>query len=250
LLIEQYFFLLFPIVPIKLFLTLVTMLINIVTCAFNSSQFTEMHVRSIADQAGDLIHWVGVDGCSKTLSAFEANMHDRMRLFSIKKNKGKALMQNSLVSLIGEGQQILLFDSDDYLAKGSVKAFPVATGQEIYSLPMVNSDDPMKIKKAEAIMLMRSDTYFYMGGFRPEIACGHDTCFRQRYEKATGREVKFLRTLPAFIRNRHPQSLTRHPSTGMGSTYRRQVKTLVSEEIHKGNLLITYKIHERLTQHL
>jgi hypothetical protein len=223
-------------------------MINIVTCAYRSARFAEDHVAFIAKQKGDYTHWVGVDGCEETLIRYKALMHPKMRLFYSKKNVGKALMQNSLVAIIGAGEKILFFDSDDYMVSGTLERLPEVYHPQVYCLPMRNSDEVNRVKPGTAIMLMQTETYFHMGGFRTEYLCGHDSCFRSRYEKVFNRKVQMLENCPAFIRNRHPESLTMRPDTSLKSEYRRWVRDFVRNEINLGHWIVEYKSLHSLTE--
>lgn len=219
---------------------------NIITCAYKSALFAKKHVAAILKQKGDWMHYVGVDGCPETLKAYQALKHDRMRLFSIPKNHGKPFMQNSLVA-VAQGH-ILLFDSDDYMAEGTIENLPRDPGYDVYRLQMINSDQPTAIKNATAILYMNSAVYAKMGGFRTDIKCSHDTCFNERYMKQSGRSIITLDKIPPFTRNRHPMSLTMHPDTAIGSQFRNLMRQKINRDIDNGKWVIPYEILPKLTE--
>lgn len=220
-------------------------MVSIITCAYNSAKFAEEHVKSILQQKGEWLHYVGVDGCEETLKAYKKLKHSRMRLFSIPENKGKAFMQNTLVS-IARGN-ILLFDSDDFMSLVTIENLPTAPGENVYRLSMLNSNENI-LRPATAILYMHSDIYLKMGGFRTDIKCTHDTCFSNRYEKLTRKEIITLKNIQPFIRNRHPESLTMHPDTGLKSLYRKQARQKIDDDIYRGKLQIPYIQLDKITE--
>ncbi len=216
-------------------------MVNIITCSHKAICFLEKHIEAIRTQKGEFIHWIGVDGDRETLEEVIRHRHDRMRIFYSRGNVGKALLQNSLAAYVGQRQKILFFDADDYMAQGTIASLPDDLGDQIFSLPMINSNDLGRVVDATAIMVMMSDTYFAVGGFRTEIRVGHDNCFRWRWEKVTGKKVKMLPRCPPFARNKHSNSLTGAMETGLNSPYRAEVRKYIREEIHKGHCIIDYR---------
>ena len=218
-------------------------MIHIVTCAYKAWEWAERHVEAIKAQEGDFMHYVGIDGCEKTLEAYKVLQHDRLRIFYTPKNLGKSILQNSIVSFVPDGANILFFDADDFIAKGTVNRLTAIANSSrmpaLSLLPYANNGKAMT-GYAHGVQFMRKSLYVEMGGFNSHLKVGADTDFLKR----VGRQKKIQHAkvigIRPFYRTVHSESLTNSKETGTNTAFRASERAFIAQGLAAGRFKIPF----------
>jgi len=181
---------------------------------------------------------LGIDDCQETLKKALAYKHHyrNLRIFMMNSNKGTFITMNTLLSIF-KYDHYLRFDADDIMMPNMVETLmgeEEGYGQVLCKfLNFEDGASPIHKKTTQyagGTCLVKREVIKKLGGYLPWI-CGADTEFTWRLENyfPVKRVDKIL-----FHRRIHPNSLTRHPSTGLNSLIRSSYKEMIMKEKNKG----------------
>ena len=218
-------------------------MIHIVTCAYKAWEWAERHVEAIKAQEGDFMHYVGIDGCEKTLEAYKVLQHDRLRIFYTPKNLGKSILQNSIVSFVPDGANILFFDADDFIAKGTVNRLTAIANSSrmpaLSLLPYANNGKAFS-GHAHGVQFMKKSLYIEMGGFSTHLKVGADTDFMKRVNKQKRVIHAKINGLLPFYRTLHDKSLSNSKETGHNTAFRAAERAYIAQGLAAGKFKIPF----------
>tara|TARA_R110000796_G_scaffold34373_2_gene88831 strand:- start:571 stop:1266 length:696 start_codon:yes stop_codon:yes gene_type:complete len=170
---------------------------------------------------------LGVDNCEKTLAKIQEIRHKytNLRVIYMDSNKGLFITLNTLIS-ISKYKYLLKFDADDIMNPNLVETIwkhredydIIRFGYTLYYSE--NDKSTPSTRCANGVYLVNSAVYDEFGGYEPWI-CSADTEFLQRFTSTDKKQLE-LNNNKLFLYRQHNQSLCNHPSTGLGSTKRRE----------------------------
>ena len=197
--------------------------LSVIVPTFNNIEYIDECLYSIIESsAGEHIEvLVGIDGCHKTLDYIKNKTYpSNVSFYFFEKNGGPYLIKNTL-STISKSNNLLFFDSDDTMLKGTIKEIIDGFSRfEIIKLRYQNYVDNIpkgKLGYAEGVFAISKSLLHNMNGFEPWF-CAADSDFMKRLYERKNR-ILFASSLN-FKRRVHPTSLTQRGDTGMSSRLR------------------------------
>lgn len=211
----------------------------IVVAAYNTEKYIMECVNSILNQ-DKIDGWeidlrIGIDSCEKTASVLTKN---KIKFYWSEKNVGAYTLRNSLLYL-DSADMYGYFDSDDCMFKNYCKKTIEANADAVMPAK-INCNEKLKpiqgarIEKGGAITFTH-EVLDRLGGFYG-VRCAADTDFMYRCIDA-GFQIAEIQE-PLYYRRRHGESLTKKPTTGIGSAYRKKVWRNMCEKREQGIIKI------------
>ncbi len=197
--------------------------VSIIMPLYNNKRYVEKAINSVLKQT--YINWEliiindkSTDGVSKILEKYKNN--NKITIITNLKNRGCYISLNKGIK-IATGKYIARLDSDDNIHKDKLKIQVEILDQH----PNVNivfcrcKSYNKIIYRCMATALIKKEV-FHKIGYYDSVRIAADSEFRDRYFKVYGRNhIHRLSAIMYYIRER-PNSLSRHPETGMNSIVR------------------------------
>jgi FkbM family methyltransferase len=197
--------------------------LSIIIPTYKNTKYLDECLNSIIESGREenIEIFVGVDGCEETLEYIKTKTYpDQIRFYYFKENLGPYIIKNSLTQ-ITNSNNLLFFDSDDIMAKNTIKE--VINGLKIYDCVKLKYNDYKnssiigKPNFGEGVFSIKKDLFINMNGFEPwKVAADSD--FMGRLYKKKPR-IYHTSTI-SFNRRIHSESLTQRKDTGMSSQLR------------------------------
>jgi hypothetical protein len=196
-------------------------MIHIVTCAYKAWEWAERHVEAIRNQEGEFIHHVGIDGCERTLEAYNGLQHDKMKLYYTHENIGKSMLQNTVIDFLPDNANVLTFDADDFIAEGTVKRLTKLSNRMPLLSKLAYSNNGKKMDGyANGVLFFKKSFYIQMGGFNTLLKVSEDTDFIKRVKARHGILPHRVIGIPSFYRTVHDASLSHSDNKDFRKTQR------------------------------
>lgn len=213
----------------------------IIVAAYKAQRYILQCLKSI-DGQNPLAGWeyevrVGVDGCQPTAKVLQLAGRP---FYAAGFNQGAYVMANSLIAL-GPADAYARFDADDYMLPDYLATvIPVALDYGIaHAAHVVRPNSFSKPRVGQVTFTAR--TLELLGGFQA-ARCHSDRDFTRR-AAVVGCDIQKMRAderlqKGLFLRNVSADSLTHHPSYGIGSDYRRKVRAELAQARADGYIKI------------
>lgn len=211
----------------------------VIIAAYNADKYILECYNSVKNQI-PLEGWkydirIGCDGCQKTADILRKN---NIPFYMSEKNVGAYITRNSLMA-VSPADVYSIFDADDvmfpdYLSKTLQTPYCAVMTAKINCNENLKPIQGARIEKGGAITFTHS-VLSDLGGFYG-VRCAADTDFMYRLGMA-GYSI-FDINEPLYYRRRHSQSLTKKSDTGIGSTYRKKVWSMMTEKRNEGIIKI------------
>jgi glycosyltransferase involved in cell wall biosynthesis len=201
--------------------------ISIIVPTFNNTHYIDECISSLMESSSGLSYeiLIGIDGCQKTYDHIKNKLYpENIKIFYFKENKGPYLIKNSLLN-IASSENILFFDSDDVILKGSISFLNnLSNDFDVIKFRLANFVGDFNINNvkgksmfAEGVFFIKKSLFLSMNGFEPWM-CAADSDFMGRlYKKKL--KIHFTDEI-LFYRRIHSENLTKRGDTGLGSKLR------------------------------
>jgi glycosyltransferase involved in cell wall biosynthesis len=201
--------------------------ISIIVPTFNNTHYIDECISSLMESSSGLSYeiLIGIDGCQKTYDHIKNKLYpENIKIFYFKENKGPYLIKNSLLN-IASSENILFFDSDDVILKGSISFLNnLSNDFDVIKFRLVNFVGDFNVNNvkgksmfAEGVFFIKKSLFLSMNGFEPWM-CAADSDFMSRlYKKKL--KIHFTNEI-LFYRRIHSENLTKREDTGLGSKLR------------------------------
>lgn len=208
-------------------------MISIIIPAFNSARFVDDCIASIK---GNIEHeiLIGVDNCQDTFDNAKQYASDNVHVYFFTNNVGPFVVKNTLVDL-AKYENILFFDVDDILIKGTLEAIVEALENKDYVklnyVDFLGSATNKKVYQKilnNATIAIKKSVFNSLNGFQP-WRCGADTEFAYRLIHNNAKEGKIIPL--CYYRRLHNQNLTVSKDTNYQSPMRKYYTQLINNNL-------------------
>lgn len=196
----------------------------VIIAAYNTEKYILECYESVKNQISvpgyEIDIRIGVDGCQKTADVLS---RAGIPFYWSEKNVGAYIMRNSLMA-ISPADCYSIFDADDVMNEHYLRRSLFSNSDAVMTAK-INCNEKLKpiqgarIEKGGAITFTHQ-VLDRLGGFYG-VRCAADTDFMYRCTDA-GFQIAEIQE-PLYYRRRHGESLTKKPTTGIGSPYRKKV---------------------------